>query len=82
MPVENLQPINELYAFMSIDDKGNEGIVGRLTPLGMMPMVFGYADMLLKLLEPQVMKMCKETKKTIRLVKFTGKEVIKTYGVD
>lgn len=63
--------ITEMYAFVTAD-KGpdDEGVVGVNTPAGWMPLVG--ADMKrMEALKPVAKQIAKETKKVIRILKFT-----------
>ena len=78
----NEQGIQELYAYISVDKDGNEGLCAApLAPgLETAPLVFGYERVALMFL-PVAEKMAKLVKdKQIRLVKFTNREVITTIG--
>lgn len=72
---ENEQKMDEIYAIISSDDKG-EGIVSMMTPQGGgLPMVFGHKRML-DMIMPLVKKMSKETGKKLLLVKYIKHEVL------
>lgn len=72
----NQFPITALYAAMSLDEAGNEGILAMSTGDNHMPLVFGEEAKL-----PMIKELCLELKtkmttKKIRLVKFTNKEIL------
>lgn len=74
---ENEQMMDEIYAVLSIDEKG-EGICSMMTPQGGMPMIFGHARMLDKI-KPAIEHMAKETGKKLRLVKFKKIEILEEF---
>ena len=72
---ENQEVMDEIYAVISHDEKGNEGIVSMMTPMGGMPMVFGHVKMLESVKE--VMKqIAKESKQTLRIYKYKKAELL------
>ena len=71
---ENEQNLDNIYAVLSQDEKG-QGIVSIMTPQGGMPMVFGHERMLEKI-KPIVKKMANETGKKILIVKYSKVEVL------
>lgn len=79
----NEKPITELYAYISIDKDGNEGICG--APLGVngttMPLVFGYERVALKFMPivEELAENCPHMQ--FKLVKFTQREEIQTIRV-
>ncbi len=78
----NEQPIEELYAYISVDQNGNEGLCAAplLDSEPTTPLVFGYERVALKFLPvvEAIQKLAPDMK--IRLVKFTNREVITTIG--
>lgn len=69
--------IESIYAFVVRDDDGTEGIVGALGPHGWIPLVG--ADMeKVQQLEPRVQMTANATGKTIQLVRFKTRRLIKT----
>lgn len=70
---KNPEPINNLYAYLSVDGQGNEGIAG----VNGIPFIFGYEHRALMVL-PMIENVAKQTNKKIILAKFTNKEIIKT----
>ena len=74
---ENLDAINELWAYVSEDDRGRHGLVGLPLNGFSLPAVFGYrqtADQF----EGLVKALSKLTEKKIKLVKFVKEQEIKT----
>jgi len=74
---ENEQMMDEIYAVLSIDEKG-EGICSMMTPAGALPMVFGHQKTL-NMLRPIIIRMAKETGEKLRLVKFTKSEILEEF---
>lgn len=77
LDIKNTQPIEELYAFISIDEDDNEGITNFHVNGQSYPMVFGYKSMCDKF-KPLVKDMSTKHNKTVRLIKFKKVEVIET----
>lgn len=79
-----LQPkITELYAYVTYDEKGNEGIVSRSfdTPFNktmMMPFVCSSKETM-ESLRSYVLEILKETGKSIRLIRLTNREVLEEF---
>ena len=76
----NTQPIHELWAYLSVDENGNEGVcAATVEGLGPVQLIFGYERVALGtgLKLPQQFAALNTTKK-IRLVKFTHREVVRT----
>lgn len=72
------QPIPELFAYVSIDGNGNEGILsGRIPDMGAVPFVFGYRRIADKF-RPLAQDIGSRTGQTIKLVRFTAREDIET----
>lgn len=71
--------IETIHAFLSVDEDGCEGVVAILDKKTemWMPLISGDSDRL-KSMEVAAMHIKKETGETIRLVKFSTREVIKT----
>lgn len=74
---ENEQMIDELFAVLSSDDKG-EGIVSMMTPQGGMPMIFGH-ERNLTMIRPLVKRMAKDTGKKLLIVKFTKSQILEEF---
>lgn len=78
----NTHPITEMYVFLSIDDKGNEGICSHVSRVTMQnfQMVTSEKALVDSLLKPIIKEMAKLTRTKIRLVKFTGKQVLEEFN--
>ena len=72
---DNLQEIKELYAAVSIDNDGKEGICSITIYENTFPFVFGY-ERIVNLMKPYLIDMSKKTTKKIQIVKFTNKEIL------
>jgi len=70
---ENKIPFEYLYAVLSRDNNGNEGIVSAMSENGAFPMVFG-DPMMLKLVKPLVMQLSKDTGRKLYVMKFKKEE--------
>jgi hypothetical protein len=70
------QPITELFAYVMIDDAGNEGICATTVGTTSMPLVFGYQRIAEKAM-PFAEELTRKTGKTIRLVKFTTRQELR-----
>lgn len=77
LDIKNTQAIEELYAFISIDDDGNEGITNFHIDGQSYPMVFGYKSVSDKF-KPLIKDISTKHNKTVRLIKFKKVEVIET----
>ena len=75
---ENEQMMDEIFAVLSIDEKG-EGICSMMTPNGGMPMIFGHQRML-EVIKPIVRGIALETGKKLRIVKYKKIEVLEEIG--
>ncbi len=73
---KNENPIEYLYAALSIDDKGNEGIVAQIIPgMGGFPMVFGSKDKLDNAM-PLIRDTVKLIKQKVRIFKFIKSDLL------
>lgn len=73
----NVQPINELYAYLSIDEAGNEGVMGGIKTDGS-AFTFCFGDeATARNFEKIIGQIAEAGKMKIRLVKFTSKEILK-----
>ena len=72
---KNETPINELYAVLSVDNDGCEGIVSAITPMGAMPMVFSNKRML-DITKEKMKEISSDAGVKLRICKFTTKEII------
>ena len=70
---ENKLKIENVWAFVSHDDKGNEGLCAIPTNLGMMPMIAA-DEARLKDLRVAAKKLVSMTNKKIKLIKFSVRE--------
>lgn len=69
----NNYKISEIFAFISTDNDGNEGVCGYSTKAGMLPMIG--ADMArIETLRPMAKALAGMTKKKIQLIKFKVRE--------
>lgn len=73
---KNRHPINEVYAILSVDEDGNEGIVTMSIGDMVLPCVFGHKEMFEKAKGRLLDKGCLNLKHQFRFVKFTHKEII------
>lgn len=71
--------IETLYAFLAHDDDGDEGVCGLKTPAGWVAMVAADRARVDSLI-PVAEKMAQEGDYEIRLVKFTTREEIQSWG--
>lgn len=77
-PKNEIVNISELWAFLSVDKSDNtEGVISMVTEAGAMPLIAADAARLIAL-EPRVEKIVRDTGITVRLVKFTKREHIRT----
>jgi hypothetical protein len=77
---ENTTVIRELFVFLSVDEKGYEGICGMPSPLmGTMPMVTGDIEIVRNIFQPFAKEMSAMTDKKIRLAKFSTRQNIEVY---
>jgi hypothetical protein len=75
----NRQPVTELWAYLSVDENGNEGLCAVPMPgFGTVQLVFGYERTAMTVGMQLAQQMAGMTKKKIRLVKFTNREVVRT----
>jgi len=69
------KPIEYLYAWLSVDENGLEGIVAGVDPP--MPLVTSRLDLILKY-QPMVQQIATGSCRTCRLVRFGPREIIRT----
>lgn len=75
---ENEQEITKLYAFLSVDERGNEGILGGpVGELGYVPLITGNQRVLNNIMLPLAKQMAKMTKKKVVLVEFASRTNIR-----
>lgn len=72
---ENHLKIEDVWAFISVDEKGDEGLCAIPTQMGMMPMIAA-DEARLKDLMPQAQKLADMTKKKIKLIKLTNRQEV------
>jgi hypothetical protein len=70
----NEAPIVELFAFISLDDQGNEGICGAISP-ALAPMITS-KERVAEKLKDQAREIARLSGKAVRLVRFTRAETI------
>lgn len=70
---KNKIPFDYLYAVLSRDEDGNEGIVSAMSENGAFPMVFG-DPIMLKLIKPLIIQLSKDTGRKLYVMKFEKKE--------
>jgi hypothetical protein len=76
----NERELDELYAFLSVDDKGLRGIVAGLIPgIGAQPLITG-SPTVLALMKRMAPKLAKETGKRIALYKFKRGEELESWN--
>jgi hypothetical protein len=77
---KNTFMINELYAYVSVDaENGFEGVIGLpMGSLGLVPAVGADRARMLSL-KPAITILAKQLKITVRLVRFSTKEVLETF---
>lgn len=76
----NTKPVDVLFAYLSVDKDGNEGVCAAPLPgFGTTPLVFGYEHVALKFI-PIAEEIAKASGMQIKLVKFTKGEVVQTIG--
>lgn len=75
----NEQPFAVVYAFLSVDEHGNEGIVGLPGPDGRpMPLVFGHPRMIERARQI-VRELARVGGRKIRLVRYQTKSVLEEF---
>lgn len=70
---KNQIPCDYLYAVLSRDEDGSEGIVASITPLGPTPMVFGDYKFIEKF-KPMLIKTSKDTGRKLYIMKYKKDE--------
>lgn len=76
---ENTYRITEMWAFISQDDNGNEGILGFDSPLGISPMMTT-SPKVLESFRPIAVALASETGKKILLIKLTHRTDVEEIG--
>lgn len=73
----NTTKIDELYAWVSINDNGVWGIIAAVSPDGHMPLV-SLKLHLMEIARPMVSDAAKRMNRTAHLVRFTNAEILDT----
>jgi hypothetical protein len=77
---ENLLRIEEVWIFISRDDKGNEGVCAFMHPtLGWVPMVAA-DEQRLESLRPKAAEIARLTSKSVHLIKLTTRLEVEVIG--
>ncbi|GAB2639635.1 hypothetical protein [Vibrio panuliri] len=71
--------IKTLWAWVATESDGTEGIIAGIMPTGMTPLVTGNPK-LLPIMEKHAANVAQVTGLEVKLVKFSGVEVINTLG--
>lgn len=75
----NYMKLDELWAFMSVDDDGNEGLCAFMGPDNVMiPMIAGDPERVDQL-KPLAADMALKAGKKIRLARFSTKEIVEEF---
>lgn len=75
----NEKPITEIFAVLSVDPDGSEGVCATGTrEFGMMPLIVAYSR-LVPMLREKAAEISKVTGKTVRLVRFASREEMETF---
>lgn len=77
--MDGLPRVDELFAFLAVDLDGTEGIITLATPNGPLPCVaakMAVADVM----RPRAIRAATEYGRTVRLVRFSNREVLETHG--
>lgn len=77
---ENVGPITEIYAVVSVDAEGREGICGKMAQMGMQPLVCTNHMKDVDKLPEWAEMIARDTKLKVRVIKFTCREELKTFG--
>jgi hypothetical protein len=75
-----MQPIDTIWAFLSVDETGNEGLAAASMGEHIMPLVAA-DEKRLDIITPIAAKVARTSGRRIRLVKFTQREVLREFGV-
>lgn len=77
-----LQPgfqIKEVHIFAAMGDDGEEGVIGMCGPSGIfMPMVCADATRVAEM-RPHAIAIGKQTKRTVYLIRLSGRELVETF---
>ena len=66
--------MQEVYAFVTKDREGNEGVVTIINPTGQMQPLIAFDDAQLDLMKGASQQIANETKQDIKMLKFTARE--------
>lgn len=78
MAPANYLNITEMFAFISVDSDGNEGVIAMNTSMGLAPMVG--ADMnRINQFRPHAIRLAKSTGQAVKLIKFTSRVELEEY---
>lgn len=84
MSINYIQKIQELYAFVSVDE-GGEGVIGQTCvvagKLTFMPFVCADKERM-EILKPVAKHIAEEMGRKVRLIKLSGREELEEYGFD
>jgi hypothetical protein len=71
--------IHELYAYVSVDEEGNEGVLAHyVPPLGNVPLVGADMDRMMSY-KPYALEIAKLTGMPVRLLKFSIREIMEDF---
>jgi hypothetical protein len=71
--------ITEIWAFLTVDSDGDEGVCATRTPSGVWIPLIAADKELLDSLRPLAERLASENKRTVRLVRFHAKEVLEEF---
>lgn len=71
--------MSEVYAFVTQDQQGNEGVVTIINPHGQMQPLIAFDDSRLDLMKGASQQIANETKQAIQMLKFTTREELDTF---
>lgn len=76
---DNLTKITTMFAYLSVDHQGNEGIIAIQDKNAIIPMVASHIE-LMDEFRDHVKKTAKESKNKIKLVRFSNREELEEYS--
>lgn len=71
--------MSEVYAFVTQDQEGNEGVVTIINPHGQMQPLIAFDDSQLDLMKGASQQIANETQQAIQMLKFTTREELDTF---
>ncbi len=71
--------MRDMYAFVVTDENGQDALIEAKTSDGFIPMI-AVNRAQAESLEPYAQKLARKTHQEVRLIKFSGAIVVKTYG--